>query len=97
MNSPARRKAKNAKQKAAHSMILSNDTGLTDHLVCMASRISGVMGSLTLLPLGAEHCISFKTHVSWGRDDRSGSGSPEALWKNLHALRYMDTVGGDKD
>ena len=73
-------------------MILSNDTGLTDHLVCMASKISGVMGSLTLLPLGAEHRIPFKTYVSWGRDGRSGSGSPEAMWKNLHALRYTDTV-----
>ena len=73
-------------------MILSNDTGLTDHLVCMASKISGVMGSLTLLPLGAGRRIPFKTYVSWGRDDRSGLGSPEAMWKNLHVLRYMDTV-----
>ena len=80
VNSPARRKAKKAKQKVAHSIILSNDSGLTDHLACMASKISGVMGSLTLLPLGAECHIPFKIYVSWGRDDRSGSGSPEAMW-----------------
>ena len=60
-------------------MILSNDTGLTDHLVCMASKISGVIGSLTLLPLGVERRISFKTYVSLGGDDRSGSSSPEAM------------------
>ena len=56
-------------------MILSNDTGLTDHLVCMAFKIVGVMGSLTLLPLGAECRIPFKTYVSWGRDGRSKSSS----------------------
>ena len=48
-------------------MILSNDTGLTDHLVCMASKISGVTGSLTLLPLGAERRIPLR-HMTAGAE-----------------------------
>ena len=44
VNSPARIKPKNARQKAAQSMVLSNEGGDCDHKLWIASSSEGVIG-----------------------------------------------------
>ena len=50
------------------------------------------MGSLTLLALGEERLIPFRTYNNCVKGENRGSGSPEEIWKNLHALRYTETL-----
>ena len=78
VNSPERKKAKKARQQAAHSMMLLNSYGLLFKEPLIAFNMYGVIGSLVSFALGFLLFNPFNANCNLN-ELANGSGQPAAM------------------
>ena len=86
--SPERRKPKNHRHAAAHSIIASRGTGCLCHSALMARMIGRVIGRRRRVLAGVAFFVPLRTYSTLGMACIAGFPKPRPIWPYRTAARY---------